>query len=67
MDDLIKAITSNDLVKFKQSFNEAMHEKVKQKLDEEQLRIAQSVVIEGEEPVKGEDDDDDDDDDGEDE
>lgn len=77
MGDLIKAIQTNDLVKFKRIFNESMQAKIKTKLDEQRKRIAEGVVIEGEvneaedEAVKkskeSEDDDSDDDDDNDDE
>ncbi|EQA7786685.1 hypothetical protein ACX818_001270 [Acinetobacter baumannii] len=62
MDDLIKAIVSNDLVKFKKCFNEAMKEKVGTVLKEEKLKIAKSVMIEGEVPNEDDDQDDDEDD-----
>lgn len=48
MGDLIKAIQTNDLVKFKRIFNESMQAKIKTKLDEQRKRIAEGVVIEGE-------------------
>lgn len=67
MDDLIKAIVSNDLVKFKKCFNEAMKEKVGTVLEEEKLKIAKSVMIEGEVRKDDEDDQDDDENDDEDE
>lgn len=46
--ELIKAIQTNDLVKFKRAFNESMSAKIKDRLDEERLRIARTVVLEGE-------------------
>ncbi|UNI74857.1 prohead core protein [Acinetobacter phage AB-Navy97] len=63
MDDIIKAIASNDLVKFKRCFNEAMAAKVGNVLAEEKLKIAKSVMIEGEDKVVDDDEDDDNDDD----
>ncbi|AXY82723.1 prohead core protein [Acinetobacter phage KARL-1] len=63
MDDIIKAIASNDLVKFKRCFNEAMAAKVGNVLAEEKLKIAKSVMIEGEDKVVDDEDDDNDDDD----
>ncbi|UQS93759.1 prohead core protein [Acinetobacter phage AC4] len=61
MDDIIKAIASNDLVKFKRCFNEAMAAKVGNVLAEEKLKIAKSVMIEGEDKVVDDDNDDDED------
>lgn len=61
MDDLIKAIASNDLVKFKQIFAESMKGHVGTILENRKLEIARSIMVEGEEP------DDDDDEDDEDE
>ncbi|QQM13919.1 prohead core protein [Acinetobacter phage Morttis] len=61
MDDIIQAIASNDLVKFKRCFNEAMATKVGKVLQEEKLQIAKSVMIEGEEAALDDDEDEGDD------
>ncbi|AZU98748.1 prohead core protein [Acinetobacter phage vB_AbaM_PhT2] len=63
MDDIIQAIASNDLVKFKRCFNEAMATKVGKVLQEEKLQIAKSVMIEGEEAALDDEDDEDEGDD----
>lgn len=62
MDDLIQAIASNDIVKVKQCFNEAMKEKVVGILDTRKKQIAESVMIEGEEKSVEDDEDEDDED-----
>ena len=57
MDDLIQAIASNDFVKVKQCFNEAMEQRKETVIAEQRKLIASSVLIEGEEVVsKAEDD-----------
>lgn len=48
MSDLIEAVKSNDLVKFKRIFNESMKTAVGTLLEEEKQKIASSVVVEGE-------------------
>lgn len=48
MSDLIEAIKSNDLVKFKRIFNESMKTAVGTLLEEEKQKIAGAVVVEGE-------------------
>ncbi|AFL47758.1 prohead [Acinetobacter phage ZZ1] len=64
MSDIIQAINSNDLVKFKRCFAEAMKEKVGKILKEEQLAIAKSIMVEGEYVVESEEDAIEDEDDG---
>lgn len=69
MDNLIKAIASNDIVKFKRCFNEAMASVVSAKLTEERLAIAGSIlvageIVEAEDEVEIEDDESEDDEDG---
>lgn len=51
MDDLIQAIASNDFVKVKQCFNEAMEQRKETVIAEQRKLIASSVLIEGEEVV----------------
>lgn len=63
MDDLIKAIASNDLVKFKQIFAESMKGHVGTILENRKLEIARSIMVEGEEPEDDEGDEDEDEDD----
>jgi hypothetical protein len=60
MDDLIQAIASNDFVKVKQCFNEAMEQRKESVIAEQRKLIASSVMIEGEVVVEAEDDVDDD-------
>ena len=60
MDDLIQAIASNDYVKVKQCFNEAMEQRKESVIAEQRKLIASSVMIEGEVVVEAEDDVDDD-------
>ncbi len=60
MSDLLNAIVANDIVKFKQCFYEAMTDKVGSILKEERLKIAKSIMIEGEEPEEDEEDESDD-------
>lgn len=56
MDDLIQAIASNDFVKVKQCFNEAMEQRKESVIAEQRKLIASSVMIEGEVVVEAEDD-----------
>ena len=49
MSDLVQAIASNDFVKVKQIFTEAMKEKVEKEKENRKKQIAESVMIEGEE------------------
>lgn len=56
MSELIQAINSNDLVKFKRCFAEGMQEKVGKILKEQQLAIAKSIMVEGEYVVESEED-----------
>lgn len=70
MDDLIQAIATNDLVKVKKCFNEAMQTKMSQVVESRKIALAQSVMIEGEKEAmedEDEDDSDDEDDDSDDE
>lgn len=60
---LISAIASNDFVKVKQCFNEAMELKIANVLAEERLVVAASVLVEGESPKDDDTDDDNDDND----
>lgn len=48
MDDLIKAIANNDIVKFKQCFTEAMNSKINAKLTEERESLARHIFVKGE-------------------
>lgn len=48
MDDLIKAIAKNDIVKFKQCFTEAMNSKINAKLTEERESLARHIFVKGE-------------------
>lgn len=66
MDDLIKAISSNDVVKVSRIFAESMKEKINNVLVEEKIKIAQSIMVEGESTKDDDDDSDDHDDDSDD-
>ena len=66
MEQLIQAIYSNDIVKFKRLFNEAMKPVVAKALEERKLEISRGIFVEGEEPDDDENDDEDDDDESED-
>lgn len=66
MDQLIEAIKSNDFVKTKRIFNEAMKPIVASILEEQKIALAKSIMIEGE-SEKEEDDDEDQEDDEDDE
>jgi hypothetical protein len=59
MDDLIQAIKSNDLVAVRKVFEAHMAPVVSSLIEAEKIKIARSIMIEGEEP-KDEDDDGDD-------
>lgn len=50
MEDLIEAIKSNDLVAVKKAFAPLMAEKTTSLIEARKIEIAQSVMIEGEEP-----------------
>lgn len=58
MDDLIQAIKSNDLVAVRKVFEAHMAPVVSSLIEAEKIKIARSIMIEGEEP-KDEDDGDD--------
>ncbi|QPI13943.1 hypothetical protein MYO4S_00187 [Serratia phage 4S] len=60
MDAFLEAIMSKDLVKAEKAFGAIMAEKTMELIEKEKVRIAQSVVIEGEESEDDEDEDKDD-------
>lgn len=59
MDDLIQAIKSNDLVAVRKVFEAHMAPVVSSLIEAEKIKIARSIIIEGEEPNEDEDDGDD--------
>lgn len=59
MDDLIQAIKSNDLVAVRKVFEAHMAPVVSSLIEAEKIKIARSIMIEGEEPNEDEDDGDD--------
>lgn len=59
MDDLIQAIKSNDLVAVRKVFEAHMAPVVSSLIEAEKIKIAHSIMIEGEEPNEDEDDGDD--------
>lgn len=61
MEDFIQAINSNDLVKFKKCFAEAMKEKIDVVLNEHRLALASSILVAGEINESDEDEDEDED------
>lgn len=63
MDDLIQAIKSNDLVAVRKVFEAHMAPVVSSLIEAEKIKIARSIMIEGEEPNEDEDDGDDKDED----
>lgn len=67
MDQLIEAIKSNDFVKTKRIFNEAMKPIVASVLEEQKIALAKSIMIEGESKEEDDDEDQEDDEDDEDE
>ncbi|ADI96418.1 gp67 prohead core [Acinetobacter phage Ac42] len=67
MDQLIEAIKSNDFVKTKRIFNEAMKPIVASVLEEQKIALAKSIMIEGESKKEDDDEDQEDDEDDEDE
>lgn len=58
MENYISAIKSNDLIKAKKAFNAIMLERTAGLIEEQHKVIAQSILIEGEEPEEDEDDED---------
>lgn len=59
MEDFVSAVKSNDLIKAKKAFNAIMLERTAGLIEEQRKLIAQSIVIEGEEPKDDEEDKDD--------
>ncbi|UYM28830.1 prohead core protein [Serratia phage vB_SspM_LC53] len=55
MEDFVSAVKSNDLIKAKKAFNAIMLERTAGLIEEQRKLIAQSIVIEGEEPEDEED------------
>lgn len=55
MDDLIQAIKSNDLVAVRKVFEAHMAPVVSSLIEAEKIKIARSIIIEGEEPNEDED------------
>lgn len=62
MEALIQAVMSNDLVKAKRYFGEAMESHKQKALEEQRKLIAGQIMVEGEEPDDDDDDTDDNDD-----
>ncbi|ARW57598.1 prohead [Serratia phage CHI14] len=60
MEDFVSAVKSNDLIKAKKAFNAIMLERTAGLIEEQRKLIAQSIVIEGEEPKDDEEEDKDD-------
>ncbi|ARW58150.1 prohead core protein [Serratia phage X20] len=50
MEDFVSAVKSNDLIKAKKAFNAIMLERTAGLIEEQRKLIAQSIMIEGEEP-----------------
>ncbi|QYN80620.1 prohead assembly (scaffolding) protein [Kosakonia phage Kc304] len=57
MEDFVSAVKSNDLIKAKKAFNAIMLERTAGLIEEQRKLIAQSIVIEGEEPKDDEEED----------
>lgn len=58
MTNIVEAIKANDYMKVKSIFTESMEAKTKELREARKIEVAQSVMIEGEEPLDDEDKDD---------
>ncbi|ANM46631.1 prohead [Morganella phage vB_MmoM_MP1] len=58
MKSFIDAVKNNDLVEAKKVFNQMMQEATAKLVEDEKIKIAKSVVVEGEEKEETEDDED---------